>query len=57
MTWATRLWSVGIVFFSGSLYLLALGGPHALGPVTPLGGLALMAAWACVVVAALSKEE
>lgn len=35
----------GIVLFSGSLYALALGGPRWLGPVTPLGGLCLIAGW------------
>jgi uncharacterized membrane protein YgdD (TMEM256/DUF423 family) len=35
----------GIVLFSGSLYALALGAPRALGAVTPLGGLAWIAAW------------
>lgn len=36
----------GVVLFSGSLYALALGGPAAwLGPVTPIGGLALIAGW------------
>ncbi len=42
---------VGIVLFSGSLYVLALGGPRWLGPVTPLGGLALIAAWVLLAVA------
>ncbi len=37
---------VGIVFFSGSLYALALGGPRWLGPVTPVGGLAFIVGWA-----------
>jgi uncharacterized membrane protein YgdD (TMEM256/DUF423 family) len=36
---------IGILLFSGSLYLLALGGPHLLGPVTPVGGLALIVGW------------
>jgi uncharacterized membrane protein YgdD (TMEM256/DUF423 family) len=40
--------------FSGSLYLLALGGPRWLGPITPLGGLALIAGWICVIAAAFS---
>ncbi|MCF3651186.1 DUF423 domain-containing protein [Synoicihabitans lomoniglobus] len=53
--WAGRFWLVGILLFSGSLYLLALGGPRWLGPVTPLGGLALIAGWACAVKAALSE--
>ena len=35
----------GIILFSGSLYALALGAPRALGVLTPLGGLAWIAAW------------
>ena len=38
----------GIVMFSGSLYVLAFGVGRFLGPVTPLGGLALIAAWCCL---------
>ncbi|MBW8781730.1 MAG: DUF423 domain-containing protein [Verrucomicrobia bacterium] len=47
---ACGCWLLGIVLFSGSLYLLALGGPHWLGPVTPLGGGFLLAGWGCVIV-------
>lgn len=36
---------LGIVLFSGSLYAIALGGPSWLGPVTPIGGLALLSGW------------
>jgi uncharacterized membrane protein YgdD (TMEM256/DUF423 family) len=43
--WAARLWILGTVLFSGSLYALALSGPRWLGPVTPLGGAALIAGW------------
>ena len=57
ISWALQCWSVGIVLFSGSLYGLALGGPRWLGPVTPIGGLALMAGWVCVIAAACAKEE
>lgn len=35
----------GIVVFSGSLYALVLSGVRALGAVTPLGGLCLIAGW------------
>jgi uncharacterized membrane protein YgdD (TMEM256/DUF423 family) len=35
----------GIVLFSGSLYLLLAGAPRLLGVLTPLGGVALIAAW------------
>lgn len=37
--------ATGIMLFSGSLYALALGAPHAIGIVTPLGGVALIAGW------------
>ena len=42
---AAALLAAGIVLFSGSLYALALGAPRALGVLTPLGGLAWIAAW------------
>ena len=48
---AGALMAAGIVLFSGSLYGLALGGPAWLGPVTPLGGLCLIAAWAFLLAA------
>lgn len=44
-SWTFRCWTGGILLFSGSLYLLALGGPSFLGPVTPLGGLLFLAGW------------
>jgi len=49
------LFAAGIALFSGSLYALALGGPRLLGPVTPLGGLALVAGWLWIARAALSR--
>lgn len=36
----------GILIFSGSLYLLAITGVRTLGAVTPIGGIAFIAAWA-----------
>jgi len=42
---------VGIVLFSGSLYLLALTNLRWLGPVTPVGGLCFLAGWAWLVFA------
>ncbi len=46
---------LGIVLFSGSLYALALGGPRWLGPVTPIGGVAFIAAWSGLVWSAWSE--
>lgn len=45
LTWAGGLMLGGIAVFSGSLYLLSVSGLRWLGMVTPLGGLAFMAAW------------
>lgn len=43
---AGYLFLLGIVLFSGSLYVLALSGIRWLGAITPLGGVAFLAAWA-----------
>jgi uncharacterized membrane protein YgdD (TMEM256/DUF423 family) len=48
------LFTGGIVLFSGSLYALALSGVTVLGAVTPIGGLAFLAGWACLAIAALA---
>jgi len=53
LRWSGWLMLAGIVLFSGSLYLLALSGPGWLGTVTPVGGLAFLAAWALFVAAAV----
>ena len=39
---------IGMLGFSGSLYLLSTLGWKALGPVTPLGGALLLAGWICL---------
>ncbi|MBL9187683.1 MAG: DUF423 domain-containing protein [Opitutaceae bacterium] len=54
--WVTRCWIGGVGLFSGSLYWLALGGPRWLGPVTPLGGVAFMAGWLLLALAALRQK-
>lgn len=43
---------LGVVLFSGSLYLLALTGIKQWGAVTPVGGVTLLAGWICIVVGA-----
>ena len=45
----------GILIFSGSLYVLSLTGIRWLGAITPIGGLAFIAGWACLIIAALQK--
>lgn len=51
--WSGGLMAVGIVLFSGSLYLLALTGTRWLGAITPLGGAAWIIAWALLAAALL----
>ena len=47
------LFIVGIVIFSGSLYLLALSGARWWGAVTPIGGVAFLAGWLSLLIVAL----
>jgi uncharacterized membrane protein YgdD (TMEM256/DUF423 family) len=51
------LFVAGTVVFSGSLYALSLGAPRWLGAVTPVGGLALIAGWLVLAVAAWRTPE
>lgn len=46
----------GVVLFSGSLYALSLSGIKWLGAITPLGGVAFIIGWACLVIAAWGFE-
>ena len=52
MTWASASFAIGILLFSGSLYLLTLTGVSKLGIVTPFGGLAFLIGWLCLGLAA-----
>lgn len=45
LTWAFASFGVGIIFFSGSLYLLAITQKKIFGPITPLGGLFFILGW------------
>jgi uncharacterized membrane protein YgdD (TMEM256/DUF423 family) len=61
VAWASGRWSsgliplsgylfvLGIILFSGSLYALALTRNRKLGAITPLGGLAFLAGWLCLI--------
>jgi uncharacterized membrane protein YgdD (TMEM256/DUF423 family) len=43
---------LGMVLFSGSLYLMSLGLPKGLAMVTPLGGVSFISGWILLAVAA-----
>ncbi|MFN2137701.1 MAG: DUF423 domain-containing protein [Candidatus Promineifilaceae bacterium] len=50
--WAGYLFILGIILFSGSLYLLVFTRISWLGAVTPLGGVAFIVGWALIALAA-----
>ena len=65
VAWAASQWSsqliaasgwlfvAGIVIFSGSLYILSLTGIRWLGAITPIGGVAFIIGWGCLLWAAI----
>lgn len=53
---AQRAFVLGITVFSGSLYCLSLSGLGWFGAITPLGGLALMLGWVCILWFAFSVK-
>jgi uncharacterized membrane protein YgdD (TMEM256/DUF423 family) len=50
--WSGWMFAIGTVLFSGSLYVLSLSGVKSLGAITPFGGLAFLAGWALLAMAA-----
>lgn len=52
---AAWLFQIGIVLFSGSLYLLAITGSSWLGMITPLGGIAFLGGWSALLWALIKQ--
>ena len=48
--------ALGIILFSGSLYVMATTGIKGLGIVTPFGGVSFLAGWAMLLAAVLKKQ-
>lgn len=57
LRWSGWLMLAGIVIFSGSLYVLSTTGWKWLGAVTPLGGIAFIAAWVLFAVAVMKGRK
>lgn len=63
ITYAYYLFLAGIIFFSGSLYLLCTRNLwqaewlKVLGPITPIGGLFFIAGWICIALIGFRKEK
>ncbi|MEQ7800591.1 DUF423 domain-containing protein [Pedobacter sp. ASV1-7] len=60
--WSYIFFTMGIVLFSGSLYLLAtreilnIGFLNYIGPITPIGGLCFILGWALLFIAASKRK-
>ena len=63
LRWAANCFIIGIILFSGSLYLLTYfkiqesDAVKILGPVTPVGGLFMIAGWVFLLILALKRRE
>lgn len=61
LEWAGRCFFIGVILFSGSLYILTMlkatetVGLSKIGIVTPIGGLFFIAGWVCLILALLKK--
>ncbi|MFE4710414.1 MULTISPECIES: DUF423 domain-containing protein [unclassified Paenibacillus] len=56
LRWAGWLLLIGIVLFSGSLYVLSITGIKVLGAITPLGGVSFIAGWICLALEAFARK-
>ena len=53
LTWSGWFMLIGIILFSGSLYVLTVTKIGFLGAITPFGGVAFLIAWALLIFAAV----
>ncbi|PIJ96578.1 DUF423 domain-containing protein [Lysinibacillus sphaericus] len=49
--------NLGIVFFSGSLYVLAISGIKVLGAIPPIGGVLFLIGWILIILSALKHAR
>ncbi len=47
----------GIVFFSGSLYMLSLSDTRWFGAITPIGGVLFLTGWLCLAIGFLRRPQ
>ena len=50
LQWPGLFFLLGIIFFSGSLYVMGLTGVKVLGAITPVGGVLFMLGWGLMIV-------
>lgn len=57
LVFASGFFLLGILLFSGSLYVLVLTDIRWVGPITPIGGACFMVGWALVLIAGLRRQR
>ena len=57
LTFSGMFFVLGILLFSGSLYLYALTGKTYFGIITPVGGLSFIAGWLCLLVFSMKSTN
>lgn len=55
LSWSGWIMLIGIIFFSGSLYILTLTQKGILGAITPIGGVCFLVAWVLLIIAAVKN--
>jgi uncharacterized membrane protein YgdD (TMEM256/DUF423 family) len=55
LNWSAFFMGLGIIIFSGSLYLLAMTGIRWIGAITPIGGMSFIVGWLLLFFAAWKK--
>ena len=52
INWSGWMMFIGIIIFSGSLFVLSVTQIKVLGAITPIGGVSFLAAWILMIIAA-----
>jgi len=55
LQWSGLFISIGIILFSGSLYVLSISGIKVIGAITPIGGLSFVAGWIFLAIAIIKR--
>lgn len=55
LSWSGWLMFIGIILFSGSLYVLSTSGIKILGAITPIGGVAFIVSWLLLIIFAVKN--
>lgn len=57
LKWAAICMNAGIIFFSGSLFVLAVSEIRILGAITPIGGVLFLIGWISIIVSLIKYKN